>query len=108
MVFQQGGFRVSPRCDSYDVVVVGAGMGGLTAGALLARAGKHVLVVDENERPGGFAASFRRGAYTFDTADHLITACEDAGPLGPGVIHTVLRHLGVRELCEFPPLDDPF
>lgn len=83
-------------------------MGGLTAGALLARAGKQVLVLEPEGQPGGYARALRRGAYAFDMADHLITRCEQAGPFGAGVIDTVLRHPGVRDRCEFLRVDDPF
>ncbi len=40
--------------ESYDVVVVGAGHNALVAAAYLARAGRSVLVLDRNDRPGGF------------------------------------------------------
>lgn len=96
------------REHAYDVVVIGAGMGGLTAGALLARAGKRVLVVDEHERPGGYARALCHGAYTVDPAVHLIWSCDPAGPFGGGVIDAVMRHLGVRERCDFIRVDDPF
>lgn len=97
--------RSNPCETSQDVVVVGAGIGGLTAGALLAKAGKKVLVVDDNERPGGYARTIREGPYCFDTAVHLISGCESAGPFGPGLIDSVLRQLGVRERCEFLRVD---
>jgi phytoene dehydrogenase-like protein len=97
-----------PRSEQYDVVVVGGGIGGLTAGALLARAGKNVLVVDANDRPGGYARSITAGPYTFDTADHLILGCAPTGPFGPGLIDAVLRHLGVRNRCDFVRVDNPF
>src|SRR6266508_4779664 len=45
------------RESSHDVVVIGGGIGGLTAGALLARAGKKVLVVEAEAQPGGFTTS---------------------------------------------------
>jgi phytoene desaturase len=93
--------------SSYDVVVIGGGIGGLTGGALLARAGKKVLVVEAEAQPGGFARAIRRGAYTFDRADHLTWGCEETTPFGPGLIDAVLRHLGVRDRCEFVRMDDP-
>ena len=96
------------RDEAYDVVVIGGGMGGLTSGALLAHAGKKVLVVDENDSPGGYARAVRSGPYTFDSAVHLITGCEAGGPFGPGVIDVLLRHLGVRDRCEFLRVDAPF
>ena len=69
------------RESTYDVVVIGGGIGGLTAGALLARAGKKVLVVEAQAQPGGYAGAIRAGEYTFDRADHLIMGCEEAETL---------------------------
>ena len=96
------------REEAYDVVVIGAGASGLTAAALLADAGKHVLVVEAGAQPGGHARALSDGAYTFDRAVHLITSCEPDGPFGQGVIDAVLRQLGVRDRCEFLRVDDPF
>jgi len=96
------------RDSTYDAVVIGAGIGGLTAGALLARAGRKVLVVEAEAQPGGFARALRRGPYTFDWADHLIMGCAPEGPFGPGVIDAVLRHLGVRDQCQFVRMESPF
>ncbi|HET9012043.1 MAG TPA: NAD(P)/FAD-dependent oxidoreductase, partial [Gemmatimonadaceae bacterium] len=75
---------------------------------LLAHAGKRVLVVEADQRPGGYARALRHGPYVFDRADHLTTSCEPNGPFGQGVIDAVLRELGVRERCEFLRVDDPF
>src|SRR6476469_1655856 len=44
-----------------DVVVIGAGLGGLTAGAILARAGRKVLVIERNNSVGGAASSYKSG-----------------------------------------------
>ena len=57
--------------DSYDVVVVGAGLGGLSAAAALAKAGRRVALVERQGGPGGNARAFSRGAYTFDPAIHV-------------------------------------
>ncbi|MGB3137961.1 MAG: C-3',4' desaturase CrtD [Nodosilinea sp.] len=63
------------------VVVVGAGIGGLTAAALLARRGYAVRVFDQAQVAGGCASTFRRRGFTFD-----VGATQVAG-LEPGGIH---------------------
>src|SRR5213076_2082637 len=45
----------------YDVVVIGAGLGGLTAGAILAREGRKVLVIERSNSVGGAASSYTSG-----------------------------------------------
>src|SRR5882672_10388021 len=45
----------------YDVVVIGAGLGGLTTGAILARAGRKVLVIERSNSVGGAASSYKSG-----------------------------------------------
>ncbi|MDT7540546.1 MAG: hypothetical protein QOE33_450 [Acidobacteriota bacterium] len=56
---------------SYEIVVVGAGLGGLTAGALLAARGLKVCVVERESSAGGCAASFEKFGYTFEPAAGL-------------------------------------
>ncbi len=63
------------------VVVVGAGIGGLTAGALLAKRGYEVTIFDQAIVPGGCASTFKRQGFTFD-----VGATQVAG-LEPGGIH---------------------
>lgn len=53
-----------------DVVVVGAGLGGLGAGLELARQGVKVLVLEQHNLPGGFATSFVRGRFEFEPSLH--------------------------------------
>jgi phytoene dehydrogenase-like protein len=57
--------------DRYDAVVIGAGIGGLTCAALLARAGLRVLLVEQHYMVGGYCSTFRRNGYTFDAATHF-------------------------------------
>ncbi|TVU54630.1 MAG: C-3',4' desaturase CrtD [Arthrospira sp. PLM2.Bin9] len=63
------------------VIVIGAGIGGLTAAALLAHRGYSVLVLDQAIVPGGCASTFKRQGFTFD-----VGATQVAG-LEPGGIH---------------------
>jgi len=81
--------RLPPQATC-DVAVVGAGIAGLTAAALLARQGLSVELLEGHLQSGGCAGTFRRGAYTFD-----VGATQVAG-LEPGGIHSRLfRHLGL-------------
>lgn len=65
--------------DKYDVVVIGAGVSGLTSAALLSRAGLSVLVLELDTRPGGYLAGFRRKDFRFDSAIHWLN---QMGPNG--------------------------
>jgi all-trans-retinol 13,14-reductase len=55
---------------NYDVIIIGAGLGGLTAGAKLAKEGKKVLLVEQHDRPGGCATTFKRGPFTLEVGLH--------------------------------------
>jgi phytoene dehydrogenase-like protein len=87
-----------PRRSTYDVVVVGSGIGGCTAAALLAKAGRSVLLVEQGDGPGGYAHAFRRGPYTLDPAVHMMA---DSGP--GQFTDVLLKYLGVRDRCTFLP-----
>ena len=56
----------------YDVLIIGAGVGGLTAAALLSKAGLSVCVLEKEPRVGGYLAGFRRKHFLFDTAIHWL------------------------------------
>jgi prolycopene isomerase len=57
--------------DSYDVVVIGAGIGGLTTAALCAARGRSVLVLEQHYLPGGSAQTFPHKRYRFDVGPKL-------------------------------------
>ena len=74
------------RCD---VVVVGGGVSGLMAAALMANAGLDVTVCERSARPGGLMAGFERGPFRFDTSGLWLNQC------GPGgVVRRIMDHLG--------------
>ncbi len=56
--------------QSYDVVVVGAGLGGLCAAYESAAAGMKTLLLEQHNLPGGFATSFVRGRFEFEPSLH--------------------------------------
>ncbi len=80
--------RTAPPA-SCDVVVIGGGFAGLIAGAILARSGLDVTVVEAEHRPGGYLAGFRRKGFTFDTAIHWLNQATPGG-----MIHRVLSVIG--------------
>ena len=59
--------------NTYDVVVIGAGGGGLAAAARLSREGMKVLLIEQNGKVGGYMQGFTRGDYTFDVSLHAFT-----------------------------------
>jgi prolycopene isomerase len=78
---------------SWDAVVIGAGVGGLTAAATLVKAGKRVLVLDKNTHPGGTAYVYERKGFTFPM-----------GPLGfssTGLVRQILAGLVQDEDLDF-------
>ena len=85
----------------YDIIIIGAGLGGLTAGAKLAREGKKVLVIEQHDRPGGYATTFKRGDFILEVGLH-----EMYGP-SPGDMKTkIFNDLDVFSHVEFIPLPE--
>ncbi|HEB76772.1 MAG TPA: NAD(P)/FAD-dependent oxidoreductase [Nitrospirae bacterium] len=63
----------------YDVIIIGAGIGGLVCGCYLAKAGMKVLIVEQHHKPGGYCTSFKRNGFTFDAAAHSFGSYREGG-----------------------------
>jgi prolycopene isomerase len=85
--------------EAYDVVVIGAGNGGLTASAALARKGLKVLLLERHNIPGGCATSFCRGRFEFEVALHQLSGL--GTPEKPGPLRFLLGNLGVLDALHF-------
>ncbi|ERT07742.1 C-3',4' desaturase CrtD [Lyngbya aestuarii BL J] len=79
------------NCSKPRVIVVGAGIGGLTAGALLAHRGYDVLIFDQAIVPGGCASTFKRRGFTFD-----VGATQVAGLEPGGIHHRIFSELNIE------------
>lgn len=77
--------------ESYDVIVVGAGFGGSTCAALLAKRGLKVLLVEKNTRAGGKAITLTKGGYTY-TAWVVVSA-----PVLENRLEEVLKELEMED-----------
>ncbi len=75
----------------FDVIVIGAGIGGLSASALLARRGFKVLLLEQGAKAGGCCQSFQRNGYLFDVGSTLFAGLEEEG-----VLQRILKELKAR------------
>jgi C-3',4' desaturase CrtD len=66
---------------TYDIIVVGSGMGGLTAASLLANYGMNVLVLEAASAIGGCSSSYYRKGYIFETGATTLTGFDQHQPL---------------------------
>jgi phytoene dehydrogenase-like protein len=86
-----------------DVIVIGAGLGGLSAAAVLTqRYGKQVAVFEAHSVVGGVAHAFDAGGYTFDAGPTIVLGCS-APPYSP--LQQVLAAVGVGEALDWVAYD---
>ena len=78
-------YRANRLNGDYDAIVIGSGIGGMTAAACLAELGKKVVVFEQHYTAGGFTHSYARNGYEWDVGVHYI------GDVGAP--HTLTRRL---------------
>jgi len=88
--------------EEYDVVIIGAGIGGLTCGSLLAKEGLKVLIVEQGSKPGGYATSYKKDGFVFDSCIHFVGGCGEGG-----MVRILFAKLELEEEIEFIEIVSP-
>ena len=82
-------------------VIIGGGLGGLFTGAILAKEGLNVTVLEKNVTAGGGLQNFKRFGEKFDTGMHVI-----GGMQKDGNIYRICKYLGIAEKVDLKDVDD--
>lgn len=90
--------------EAAEIIVIGSGIGGLTAAALLQDRGISTLVFEKNRYPGGSCSSFQREGYNFDAGASVFYGFGENCKSGTLNLHTrIFRKLGLQ----VPTISDP-
>ena len=86
--------------NNNDIIIIGGGLGGLTTGALLAKEGRKVTVLEKNNIVGGGLQNFTRKGILFDTGMHML------GGFRPGqTLYRICQHLGIMQKLKLQRVD---
>lgn len=83
-----------------DYLILGSGLAGLTFGALMAKKGHSVHILEAHEFFGGYGHTFQEGDYKFNAHLHYVIGCGEGG-----IVNTVLKKLNLDETVLFTKLD---
>ena len=83
-----------------DVIIIGAGVAGLTCGCLLAKKGLKVLIIEKNQKVGGCCTSFEKDGFSFDLSVQSIGECQRGGR-----VWNLLDTLDLLDQIHFIPLE---
>jgi len=96
------GFSMDKVPDDLDAIIIGSGIGGMTTAAIMAKAGKRVVVLEQHDQAGGCCHSFIDKGYEWDVGIHYI------GEMGSQTLNkTLLDQIGQGQV-EWAPLEDDF
>lgn len=85
----------------YDVVILGSGLGGLASGAIMAREGKSVCVLEKNKQIGGNLQTFVRNKVIFDSGVHYVGGMDKGQNL-----YQLFRFLGIMDKLKARKMDE--
>lgn len=86
--------------QEYDVIIIGAGLGGLLSAALLSKEGFRVLVLEKNKQIGGALQSFGLDAKLYESSVHYIGSMQEGETL-----YQLYNYLGITDKLSLQPLD---
>ena len=86
--------------NRFDAIIIGGGLGGLSAGAKLAKDGKKVLLIEQHKVPGGCATTFDRKGYKMEVSLHEMDGLDEMDVKGK--IFEELDVLGNVEFIKVP------
>lgn len=86
-----------------DILIIGGGLGGLSAGAYLAEKDMRFTLIEEQPNVGGYAVDFKRDEFIFDVALHAVPAGLPGQPF-----HNLIKTLGLEDKITFLKLANAF
>lgn len=89
--------------EKFDFIVIGSGIGGMSVSAILAKAGKKVLLLEQHYVAGGYTHSFKRKGYVWDAGLHYIGKVNDEN----GLIRKSYNYISDGQL-KWTALDDVY
>lgn len=84
----------------YDVVIIGSGMGGLVCGAILAKEGYEVCIIEKNQQIGGTLQTFVRDRVIFDSGVHYVGGLEKGQNL-----YQIFKYLDIMDKVKIQKMD---
>ena len=88
--------------NTFDAIIIGAGIGGLTTGNLLAKNNRSVLILEKHSQVGGYVTAYKRKKYPMDVV-HVIGGLRNDAP-----IHRIFRYLNLYSKIQFNEIEKAF